>query len=98
MIGMPNRCCILELRANQCFVCHLLSVPRCIGEIDKPNVLVVVYIFCRNRHTFSTSLFISIDTESINFDHHLRCGAWLNFELAKGKNIRDGPLKLFTRS
>ena len=22
--------------------------------------------------------FLSIDTESINFDHHLRCGGWLN--------------------
>ena len=22
MIGMPNRCCILQLRANQCFICN----------------------------------------------------------------------------
>ena len=28
-----NRCCILELRANQCFVCNFLSVPRCKGQI-----------------------------------------------------------------
>ena len=27
MIGMPNRCCVLELRANQCFVCNFLGVP-----------------------------------------------------------------------
>ena len=26
------------------------------------------------------SFFLSLDTESINFDHHLRCGGWLNFE------------------
>ena len=30
---MPNRCCILELRTNQCFVCNFLSVPRCKGQI-----------------------------------------------------------------
>ena len=34
--------------------------------------------------------FLSIDTESINFDHHLRCGGWLNFEFSKRENIRDG--------
>ena len=33
MIRMPNRCCILELRTNQCFVCIFLSVPRCKGQI-----------------------------------------------------------------
>ena len=44
------------------------------------------------------TVFLSIDNESIIFDHHLRCGGWLNLNLAKGKNIRDGPLKLFTRS
>ena len=33
MIWMPNRCCILELRANQCFVCNFISVPRCKGQI-----------------------------------------------------------------
>ena len=33
MIGMPNRCCIFELRANQCFLCNFLSVPRCKGQI-----------------------------------------------------------------
>ena len=29
------------------------------------------------------SSFFSIDTESVNFDHHLRCGGWLNFEFSK---------------
>ena len=24
------------------------------------------------------SFFLSLDTKSINFDHHLRCGGWLN--------------------
>ena len=33
IIGMPNRLCILELRANQCFVCNFLSVPMCKGQI-----------------------------------------------------------------
>ena len=28
MKGVPNRCCILELRADQCFVCYFLIVPR----------------------------------------------------------------------
>ena len=27
-----------------------------------------------------------------------RCGRWLNSEVNKGKNVWDGPLKLFTRS
>ena len=42
--------------------------------------------------------FLSIVTESINFDHHLSCGGWLNFEFSYRENIRDGPLKLLTRS
>ena len=33
MIGIPNRCCILKLSVNQCFVCNFLSVPRCKGKI-----------------------------------------------------------------
>ena len=43
-IGVPNRCCILELRANQSFVCNFLSVPRWKGQIGrrKPNVLVAL--------------------------------------------------------
>ena len=39
--------------------------------------------------------FLSLDTESINFDHHLRCGGWLNFEFSyrekhSGWAIRTG--------
>ena len=45
MIGMPNRCCNLELRANQCFVCNFLKV--CLGakaklRRRKPIVLVAL--------------------------------------------------------
>ena len=45
MIGMPNRCCILELRANYCSVWNFLSVP--IGSKAKlrrrkPIVLVAL--------------------------------------------------------
>ena len=28
----------------------------------------------------SVYFFLSLNTESINFDQHLRCGGWLNFE------------------
>ena len=34
IIEMPNRCCIRELRANQCFVCNFLSVSRCKDQIQ----------------------------------------------------------------
>ena len=33
IIGMPNRSCILELRANQCLVCNYLCMPRCKCQI-----------------------------------------------------------------
>ena len=41
VIGMLNRCCILELRANQCFVCNFLRMPRCQCQIvlKKTNCL-----------------------------------------------------------
>ena len=42
--------------------------------------------------------FLSIDTESINFDHHLRCGGWLNFEFSKSEKHSGWAIKLFTRS
>ena len=32
---------------------------------------------------YSTLVFLSINTESINFDQYLRCGGWLNFEFSK---------------
>ena len=28
VIGMPNNCCIRQLRADQCFVCNFLRLPR----------------------------------------------------------------------
>ena len=44
-----------------------------------------------------TTIFLSIDTESINFDHHLRCVGWLNCEFSKrekhlGRAITTGTL------
>ena len=41
IIGMPNRSCILELRANQCLVCNFLRMPRCKCQIapKKPEIL-----------------------------------------------------------
>ena len=33
------------------------------------------------------AFFLSIDTESINSDHHLSCGGY--FEFSKRENIRD---------
>ena len=37
--------------------------------------------------------FLSIDTESINFDHHLRCGGWLNFEFSKREKHSGWAIK-----
>ena len=33
IIGMPNRSCILELRANQCLLCNFLRMLRCKSQI-----------------------------------------------------------------
>ena len=33
VIGIPYRCCILELRSNQCFVCNFLCMLRCQSQI-----------------------------------------------------------------
>ena len=41
-----------------------------------------------NRTIGPTLVFSSIDTESINFDHHLRCGGWLNFKFSQEASIR----------
>ena len=38
--------------------------------------------------------FLSIDTESINFDHHIRCGGWLNFEFSKGGKHSGWAIKI----
>ena len=35
------------------------------------------------RPNGGSSFFLSIDIESINFDHHLRCDGRLNFEFSK---------------
>ena len=32
-IRAPNRCCILQFRAYQSFVCNLLSTPRCESQV-----------------------------------------------------------------
>ena len=49
------------------------------------------------------SVCLSLDTETVNYDHYLRLGGALNFEfsLKKKENIYiqlGGPLKLFTSS
>ena len=45
---------------------------------------------------------LSLDTETVNYDHYLRLGGALNFEFSlKKENIYiqlGGPLKLFTSS
>ena len=37
--------------------------------------------------------FLSNDTESINIDHHLRCGGWLNFEFSKREKHSGWAIK-----
>ena len=44
------------------------------------------------------SFFLSIDTESINFDHQLRYGGWQNFEFSKREKHSGWSIELFTRS
>ena len=39
--------------------------------------LICAYVFAS---AFFLSFYLSIGTEFINFDRHLRCGGWLNFE------------------
>ena len=49
-IGMPNRSCILELRANHCLICNILSrvsVPRCQCQIA-PKKTHCLSCFTRN--------------------------------------------------
>ena len=41
MIGIPNRCCILELRENQCSLCNFLSF--CLGIRSKlPDYIIIL--------------------------------------------------------
>ena len=51
------------------------------------------------------SVCLSLDTETVNYDHYLRLGGALNFEFSIKKKIYiyiyvqlGGPLKLFTSS
>ena len=55
------------------------SVYICGGETSRRAV----------KQIAATSFFLSSDTESINFDHHLRCGWWPNFEFSK-REIHSG--------
>ena len=47
MKGMPNTRCILELRANLCFVCNFFSVPRCQCQIARKKTH---YLSCYTRN------------------------------------------------
>ena len=38
---------------------------------------------------------MTFDTESINLDHHLMCGGWLNFEFSKKSPFRAVPVRFF---
>ena len=44
------------------------------------------------------SFFLSIDTESINFDHHLRCGGWLDFEFSIREKHSGWAIKTIYKS
>ena len=53
--------------------------------------LICVFVFAYAKSRFShneahlyeqAGLCVSIDTEPINYDHHLRFGGWLNFEFS----------------
>ena len=39
------------------------------------------------------SFFLSTGTESININHHLRCGGWLNFEFSKREKHSGWAIK-----
>ena len=43
------------------------------------------------------SFFLSNDTESINFDYHLRCGGWLNFEFSKRVKHSGSAIKTINK-
>ena len=53
IIGMPNRSCILELRANQCLVSNFLCMPMCKCKIapKKPQSLSCLRRNFRNMLT-----------------------------------------------
>ena len=54
-----------------------------------PRMRMVILMVFLNRNwniiivnNIESQYFLSLDTESINFYHHLRCGGWLNFEFS----------------
>ena len=49
------------------------------GDYAVPNVLSPRDLVFRPDNMDET---VAHNTESINFDHHLRCGGWLNFEFS----------------
>ena len=58
---------------------------------------------CQDQFRYRTSLddvkpvnpsfFLSFDTMSINFNHHLRCGGWLKFEFSKREKHSGWTIK-----
>ena len=52
------------------------------GDRTGEKIIVVQNILARAFESSKMHIFISLDTELINFDHHLRCGGWLNFEFS----------------
>ena len=85
----------------------MLQYPAVISPIGhtkcrKEKVVRVTALLCftfqvmSSPAPFRTSLNFrshSIDTESINFDHHLRCGGWLNFECSKREKHSGWAIK-----
>ena len=45
VIGMPNRCCILELRVNQ-FICFVCKSFVCLGAKENSWSLFEIYEIC----------------------------------------------------
>ena len=93
------QCSSYEKAVNQrtCFTCN--------ENVESEQHIILKYPLYKDlRHTMCNEAFdinpgfnslLSIFRFS---DDHLRCDGWLNFEFSKWENIRDGPLKLFTRS
>ena len=55
-------------------------------SIINGNTCHILGIYC---------FFLSSFTESINFDHHLRCGGWLTFEFSKRETQSGWAIKTF---
>ena len=63
IIGMPNRSCIRELRANQCLVCNFLCMPRCKCQIA-PKKTQSLSCLTRNFRNMLTPFKVVIDSNS----------------------------------